>query len=395
MNFPSLDFLAIVNLMGVVQGFLLAVTFWVTGQGDRRSNRLLSLLLLTGVLTTFEIFASYTGIIKYFPALINTTEWLDFAFGPLTYFYTLSLIRPNFKWKNKWLHFIPAIVFLILRMPYFLQSPEYKLQDVYQVYHLISTNPVPYKKILWFPTYHFGGFWLDLMVRPFMIGYQAYSLYLIYRFTKEKKESFWKSSNRTLRRLNWMMLFLAFSQCVIALISFASDDDLGDIYIATLVAVIYYIIGYWVILDARLLSPRQLEGELEKKKYEKSGLDDALAVQLVQKLLLYMETEKPYLNGDLSLSSLAEKLKLSPHQLSQLLNDRLNKKFNDFVNEYRVTALASKLQDTTLANVKIEELAFDCGFNSKSVFNTAFKKTMGITPSQYRKSPLSSSEVIR
>lgn len=227
MNLPPLDIWAIVNLIGVVQGFLLAVAFWLSRQGNRRSNRLLSLLLLTGVLTTSQIFAKYTGLVKHFPALINTTEWLDFAFGPLVYLYTLSLIRPGFQWKGKWLHFMPAIVFLILRMPYFLQSAEYKLQDVYQVYHLIDANPVPYRKILWFPAYHFGGVWLDLMVRPLMLGYQGYSLYLIYRYSKQKMESFWKSSNLSLRRLSLMMLLLVFSQCVITVISFASEDDLG------------------------------------------------------------------------------------------------------------------------------------------------------------------------
>jgi|GEM_PF-4369135 len=142
MTLGAIDFLAIINLLGIVQGFLLAVLFLTTNRGSQRANRLLGLLLLSGVLTTFEVFVSYTGLIAHFPALINTTEPLDFVMSPLAYFYTLSLIKPDFKWKNAWLHFIPAVVFLILRLPYMLQSSEFKLYDVHEAYHQIVANPV-------------------------------------------------------------------------------------------------------------------------------------------------------------------------------------------------------------------------------------------------------------
>ncbi|MDJ1469913.1 helix-turn-helix domain-containing protein [Xanthocytophaga flava] len=382
----TIDFWAIVNLLGVIQGLLLSVVFFATNQGNKRANRLLGLLVLTGVFTTFEIFASYTGLVAYFPAAINTTEFLDFVMGPLIYWYTLALIKPDFTWKGQWVHVIPAVVFLTLRMPYMLQSSEFKLQDVNEVYHRIPFNPIHCKPILWFPKYHFGGFWMDLMVSPSKLLYQGWALYMIYRFARERNESFWTISNLYLKRFSRLIIFIGVVHIIVGVISLISVDDLGDIYIADIASLSYYFISFWVIQDSRMFAAQSLIHEGEKRKYEKSSLDDKETPVLVQKLLSFMVTERPYLNGDLTLNELADKLKLSTHHLSQLVNEQIGKNFSDFINEYRVEELKKRLQDPASMHIKIEELAFESGFNSKSVFNTAFKKMTGLTPSQFRKS---------
>ncbi|MDJ1503165.1 helix-turn-helix domain-containing protein [Xanthocytophaga agilis] len=382
----TIDFWAIVNLLGVIQGLLLSVVFFATNQGNKRANRLLGLLVLTGVFTTFEIFASYTGLVVYFPAAINTTEFLDFVMGPLIYWYTLALIKPDFTWKGQWVHLIPAVIFLILRMPYMLQSSEFKLQDVNEVYHRIPFNPIHCKPILWFPKYHFGGFWMDLMVSPSKLLYQGWALYMIYRFARERNESFWTISNLYLKRFSRLIIFIGVVHIIVGVISLISVDDLGDIYIADIASLSYYFISFWVIQDSRMFAAQSLIHEGEKRKYEKSSLDDKETPVLVQRLLSFMVTERPYLNGDLTLNELADKLKLSTHHLSQLVNEQIGKNFSDFINEYRVEELKKRLQDPASTHIKIEELAFESGFNSKSVFNTAFKKMTGLTPSQFRKS---------
>ncbi|NJO02018.1 MAG: helix-turn-helix transcriptional regulator [Bacteroidia bacterium] len=100
-----------------------------------------------------------------------------------------------------------------------------------------------------------------------------------------------------------------------------------------------------------------------------------------------MQHEKPHLNPDLTLGELADRVGLSTHHLSQLLNGEIGKNFFDFVNEYRINEMKEKLTDSACAHLKIEELAFSSGFNSKSVYSTAFKKMTGTTPSQFRKMP--------
>jgi AraC-like DNA-binding protein len=98
-----------------------------------------------------------------------------------------------------------------------------------------------------------------------------------------------------------------------------------------------------------------------------------------------METEKPYTDGDLTLQKLARKLLISPHHLSQTLNERLRQNFFDFVNSYRIEEAKRRLVDPAKKHYSILGIAEEVGFNSKSAFNVAFKKHANMTPSEFRK----------
>ena len=95
-----------------------------------------------------------------------------------------------------------------------------------------------------------------------------------------------------------------------------------------------------------------------------------------------MDTEKPFLNPTFSLPDLSDKLKVSVHQLSQAINEGLNKSFFELTAECRVNEAKRLLKDQP--NIKIEEIAEQVGYNSKSSFNTVFKKITGKTPSEFR-----------
>jgi len=123
----------------------------------------------------------------------------------------------------------------------------------------------------------------------------------------------------------------------------------------------------------------------EKPRYEKSRLDDDTANSLLALLLEKMEREKLYKDPDITLPGLAEKVELSHHLLSQLINDRLGKNFNTFINEYRVAEVCRMLENPDNRD-KLLAIAYDAGFRSKSTFNAFFKKCTGKTPSEYRKS---------
>lgn len=98
-----------------------------------------------------------------------------------------------------------------------------------------------------------------------------------------------------------------------------------------------------------------------------------------------MEQEAPYLDPDLSLRSLADQLAMHPNQLSWLLNECLGKNFNQFVNNYRIEAFKRLALDPANAHLTVLGLAYESGFNSKTVFNTYFKKETGLTPKQFLK----------
>jgi AraC-like DNA-binding protein len=121
------------------------------------------------------------------------------------------------------------------------------------------------------------------------------------------------------------------------------------------------------------------------KKYEKSTLTSERAEAYLKRLLGVMERERPYTDGDLTLPKLATRLSISPHHLSQLINERLNQNFFDFVNAYRVEEAKRQLRDDAKSHYTLLAIAEEVGFNSKSAFNAAFKKQTHTTPSDYRK----------
>lgn len=122
------------------------------------------------------------------------------------------------------------------------------------------------------------------------------------------------------------------------------------------------------------------------RKYQKSGLKDNDVNKYLRLLKKHMDDEKPYLDSSLGLKQLAERIDLSSNQLSQLLNEQLNQNFYDFVNSYRLEEFKRIVKNPKNKNFTLLYLAYDCGFNSKTTFNTFFKKSTGKTPSEYFKS---------
>jgi len=119
---------------------------------------------------------------------------------------------------------------------------------------------------------------------------------------------------------------------------------------------------------------------------KKKELLDEKTVKLYSDRLLNLIKEKePYLNPGLSLRLLANQIDIHPNQLSWLLNESMGKNFNEFINHYRIEFFKILSKDPKNSNITIMGLAYDSGFNSKTVFNTYFKKETGLTPLQFLK----------
>ncbi|MFN2513182.1 MAG: helix-turn-helix domain-containing protein [Pyrinomonadaceae bacterium] len=126
------------------------------------------------------------------------------------------------------------------------------------------------------------------------------------------------------------------------------------------------------------------EAQLSTKKYEKSTLTGERAERYLNKLLRCMKEKKPFTDGDLSLQKLAGGLSIPPHHLSQIINERLGQTFSDFINSYRVEEAKRRLLDPAFNHLSLLGIALDVGFNSKSSFNSVFKKHTNMTPSEFR-----------
>ena len=124
----------------------------------------------------------------------------------------------------------------------------------------------------------------------------------------------------------------------------------------------------------------------DQPRYSKSGLKEEHASEIKQLLSNLMEEKKLFLDENISLPQLAGMLNIHPNYLSQVINERFQRNFYDFINSYRIEEFKSLIASGKSKNKTFFSLALDCGFNSKASFNSSFKKITGITPSEFAKS---------
>jgi transcriptional regulator GlxA family with amidase domain len=120
-------------------------------------------------------------------------------------------------------------------------------------------------------------------------------------------------------------------------------------------------------------------------RYRRSGLTAERAAAYRERLETVMTLEKPWLENDLTLPTLAERANLPPHHLSQVLNEALGETFFDFINRHRVAEVQRCLADPAYRGQSLLEIALAAGFNSKTAFNSAFRAHTGTTPSTWRR----------
>ncbi|MDB4292563.1 helix-turn-helix domain-containing protein [Maribacter sp.] len=141
--------------------------------------------------------------------------------------------------------------------------------------------------------------------------------------------------------------------------------------------------------DARYLTFKNAiygnDTTVESHRPKNALLDDQTVAKYTAHLLDHLAKNSPYLNPDLSLRELARQIDVHPNHLSWLLNNAIGKNFNEFINQYRVASFKAKAKDPSNKNLTLEGIAYASGFNSKTVFNTYFKKATGITPRQFLK----------
>ena len=119
------------------------------------------------------------------------------------------------------------------------------------------------------------------------------------------------------------------------------------------------------------------------QKYKTTSIASFDIEELSNKLKIFMEKEKPYLDPKISLAQLAQSLDLNTHLLSRVINERFVKNFFEFINTYRVEEFKNLVSKSENKNYTLLSIAYDSGFNSKTTFNTAFKKITKQTPKEY------------
>lgn len=166
--------------------------------------------------------------------------------------------------------------------------------------------------------------------------------------------------------------------------------------------VLYWIVRSWILrrkqrVDAQLKTLAQptkhpsVEIATEKQKsqeekYKTNRLTTEECKDLLQKISVLMDEEKPYTNPDLKIADLAGSIDTSSHSLSYLFNQYLNQSYYDFINEYRIAEFKKLVNNSEYSKYTLIALAELCGFSSRASFFRSFKKITGITPNEYIRS---------
>ena len=154
-------------------------------------------------------------------------------------------------------------------------------------------------------------------------------------------------------------------------------------YSGDFATIIYVIILIFFIVIYLTLRKKRPENKTTEK-YKTSALDPDRAMEVIPELNNLMKQEKIYLDPDLTMQILAKKLKIHYNHLSQIINEHYELSYNDFINKYRIEEAKKMLIMSKESGKNVLEIMLETGFYSKSVFNTAFKKFTGMTPSEYR-----------
>ena len=345
--------------IGISQSFFAALLI-STKKPYTVANRLMAAwLFLICIDLTFALLNSKVIEMYAFP-------FIAFTYGPLLYLYVRFMTDPErkFNWLNL-LHFIPFVVFFVVSVV-FREVPLLKdLGDFFTPDRFISLRIV-----------YSTAFFLSVT------AYSTLSFVEIRNHQRNLKDLVSYTSG--VITLNWLkILSISFYVAFLVLFVLGGLNMIGDIipfdpYFAVFgfIALFSFAYSFYVIKQPEIFgSEIKFDADFKKEpeKYTKSGLKDNQALTYLNKLLSVMETEKPYLNRDLSIQDLSEITGIPRHHITQVLNEKHGRNFFTFINEYRVTEVISRFKDPKNNNFTILAIAYDSGFNSKTTFNSIFK----------------------
>ena len=366
-----LNVFAFIIFLGVVQGFFFAYFILRKSSRSNPKNLYLGLFLIIYTAVLLEVFLCYSGLIVHTLWLVDYSESTNFLSGPLLYFLILSYFGGELP-KKRWLHYIPFFLYLGYMVFFFVQTNEYKFNAYIDAYYpgmekieshdVVDPDPLGIKMYINQVSVIYTGIYI------------LFGLLHINRVVKKGQFKLFKGASE---ETAWVrnLLFLGLANYLFWLVkSFTGIRDVQDHIGAVMHTIVIYYVGFR-ILQQGFISPAR-NGE----KYAKSSLSEERKQDILKKLN-GLENNF-FLDGNLSMAGLAKQIGVSHHHLSQTLNEALGKSYGEYINELRIGYAQKLLIDQP--HVKIEEIAEQAGFNSKSTFNTAFKKLTGQTPSQYR-----------
>jgi len=293
-----------------------------------------------------------------------------FIYAPLMYIYIRTLIDENPRLRSYYIAYIlPAIAIFVLAIVYrnkpILIFDQYLMND-------------PFRGV---------RFSYAILLLVSFITYSVLTFITLDKHRKKIKDLYSYTSQKI--TLGWaLFVSISFFVLYIGLFIlgftrvFAQNFNFDPLLVGNIILVFYSfafaIFGY----QQDLIYPEVKD--VEKPKYERSKLKPATREGIKEKLILLMTRDALYQDPELNILEVSKKLSIPRHHLTQVLNDDLGKNFYTFINEYRIEDAKVRLRDPKNDHLTVLAIGYDAGFNSKSSFNTLFKKATGVTPSEFR-----------
>lgn len=376
----QVDVRSLFLIMAAIQAGIFSVLLFVRSfRQARLSDKLLAGFLISLAATLSEHIAGWMGWydsqeLTFFPFGGN------FLFAPLAYLYVKSITNIQFKlsWKEC-LNFVPASIYFTFHLSIW----QFPLADKMELMEVFAQSGV----------FLIEGV-IDLLILTIytVLAIRHYRAYLLWLPTE--------FSNLTPVSLIWIrnFLFILFLVCVVEWgfglatlwVNYSYDVRFWDFFVRALLLYYLSIAGYVSTYNHSLVFENK--GVIEALR-PSSSKTNTVEDQLINRISIYMSENKPYLQVELTLSQLAQQLNLPVAIVSQSINSSLGKNFNDFVNEYRVREVCSRLQAGDHKTKTLLGVGMDCGFNSKATFNRSFKKIIGLTPKEWLENQNSESQL--
>jgi AraC-like DNA-binding protein len=368
--------------LGSLQGLIVSSLLFFSKK-KRSSNRLLAMLILLITLASFNLYGGYhnwfdSRLLHLIAELVPLVVVMPL--GPLIWFYVQSSLDPAFRiTKKQRRHFYPVLIDLVPSLTaiiYFIGIMT----------KLIHKNPAPW-----------GAFIDDFNVyadipRWFSI---TFYLWLSARYLSAYKLRNNGSLNGQTNYFKWLQQFLG---------AFAVFQGIWLVYLVPYVIPRYTnimldtfdwypiyipmaILIYWLGIKGYLISQQQIVSG-KKIAATTAALTPEYINRVIAVLTKAMEVDKIYLDPGLNLAVMAKATGLPQKTISAVLNQHLQKSFNEFVNQFRVKEFTEKIFQPGMNNLTLAGVALECGFNSQATFQRTFKEFTGKSPSEYRKLPL-------
>jgi AraC-like DNA-binding protein len=347
---------------------LFCLLLLATKKGKTRADWYLIAWHSVVVINLSAVFIVSSQYQVYFKGLLLMSSVVALLHGPLLLNYTRSILNVGATtFKSFILHLFPFFVFLILQLAQFVS---------------------------------FGFFQNYVVQLTTVVGILSACIYFIVIFNllktteQDSKEIFSNLENRRvlwLKNISIMFLGLCAIFAASQLLYFTTSFQLpqyGNIYSNIFLCAMILVIEFYGLRQTTIYTSMEssLIQDSKKKtdiKYEKTAISNETLSHYRMSITNYMVREKPFLDPDITLHSLANKIGVSPHNLSQTLNREFNQNFFDFINKHRVGEFKEKLAAGEHKTKTLLGLAFESGFNSKASFNRAFKKFESVSPQQY------------